>query len=127
MFYSYSQIGTSATQNAASAPTPGDRDMIGTANQKTQAKQPTEQEKLVESTRKRMATLIPEGTKQAQSGAVSAMERTVITLKTLIKNPKLPRDLSQEIQEQIKTMEQTGYKYYINDCLSKARAAAFAH
>jgi hypothetical protein len=101
--------------------------MIGTANQKTQAKQPTEQEKLVELVRKKMAMLIPDGMNKAQTGAISAMERTVASLKSLIQNPKLPRDLSQEIQAEMQKIESTGYKYYINDCLKKARVAALAH
>jgi hypothetical protein len=98
------------------------------------AKQPTAAEKaaaelakLVESITKRTDLLIPEGFKQAESGAISAMERTVTTLKGLLKNPKLPKDVSLDIQRQIQKIESSGYKYYINDCLKKARTAALAH
>jgi hypothetical protein len=86
-----------------------------------------EVQKLVESVTKRTDTLIPEGFNQAQSGAISAMERTVTTLKGLLKNPKLPKDVSYDLNQQILKIESTGYKYYINDCLKKARTAALAH
>ena len=101
---------------------------------KSGAKQPSaadkaqsEIDKLVESVTKRTDTMIPEGMNQAQSGQISAMERTVTGLKGLIKNPKLPKDVSLNIQQAIQKIESTGYKYYINDCLKKARGAALAH
>jgi hypothetical protein len=84
-------------------------------------------QKLVESVTKRTDTLIPDGVRQAQSGEVSAMERTVTTLKGLLKNPKLPKDVSNNILVQITQIESTGYRRYINDCLKKARTAALAH
>ena len=86
-----------------------------------------ELQKLVESVTQKIDTLVPEGLNHAQSGAISAMERTVTSLKSLQKNPKLPKDLSNNIQAQILKIESTGYKYYINDCLKKARTAALAH
>jgi hypothetical protein len=101
--------------------------MIGSAKTGTADKQQSETDKLVESVTKRTSTMVPEGMNQAQSGQVSAMERTVTALKGLIKNPKLPKDLSLEIQRSIQQIESTGYKYYINDCLKKARVAALAH
>jgi hypothetical protein len=103
------------------------RNMIGSAKSGTADKQQSEIDKLVESINKRTSTLVPEGMGQAQSGQISAMERTVTTLKGLIKNPKLPKDVSLEIQRAIQSIESTGYKYYINDCLKKARVAALAH
>jgi hypothetical protein len=91
------------------------RNMIGSAKSGTADKQQSEIDKLVESINKRTSTLVPEGMGQAQSGQISAMERTVTTLKGLIKNPKLPKDVSLEIQRAIQSIESTGYKYYIND------------
>jgi hypothetical protein len=101
--------------------------MFGSAKPGTADKQQSEIDKLVEFTAKRTTTLVPEGMNQAQSGQISAMERTVVTLKGLIKNPKLPKDVSLDIQRSIQKIESTGYKYYINDCLKKARVAALAH
>jgi len=108
--------------------------MIGSAKSGAKAgaksaaeKQQSETDKLVESVTKRTSTMIPEAMNQAQTGQVSAMERTVNALKGLIKNPKLPKDVIRGIEDSIKKIESTGYKYYINDCLKKARAAAIAH
>ena len=100
----------------------------GKAGAKSAAeKQQSETDKLVESVNKRTSTMIPEAINQAQSGQVSAMERSVTALKGLIKNPKLPKDVIRGIEDSIKKIESTGYKYYINDCLKKARVAAIAH
>ena len=101
--------------------------MIGSAKSGTADKQQSEIEKLVESVTKRTSTMVPEGMNQAQSGQISAMERTITALKGLIKNPKLPKDVSLDIQQSIQKIESTGYKFYINDCLKKARTAALAH
>lgn len=81
-------------------------------------------EKLVEQTRRRTDILIKSGMESAQAGDIARMERSTTSIMDSIKNPKLPRDFSSEMQTQVRDIKLLGYRKYIDMAVSSARHAA---
>jgi hypothetical protein len=81
-------------------------------------------EKLVQSVRRRTDVLIKTGMDAAKAGDVARMERSTESLMEAIKNPKLPRDFSTEVQSAARDIKLLGYRKYIDATLVQARNAA---
>lgn len=98
--------------------------MFGPADKNDKNK---ELERLAENTRRRTTALTTAGFEYAQKGDASRLEKTITLLRDAVKNPKLPRDLVDEVLRTVREMQLVGYRIVVDRALHNARAAAMAH